>query len=57
MRQNLKQRNGQDEVKLPVPATYIITRSGKIAWRHFNLDYRDRASVKDITAELSKLKK
>lgn len=57
LRKNLKARNGQEEAKLPVPATYIISPSGKIVWRHFNLDYRDRAAVKDIVAELEKMKK
>lgn len=57
LRKNLKARNGQEEAKLPVPATYIISPSGKITWRYFNPDYRNRAAIKDIVAELEKMNK
>jgi len=40
--------NDQDEAKLPVPATYIIDRSGKIVYRQFNPDYHQRATVKEM---------
>ena len=48
---SLEEINGQDDAALPIPATYLITSStqgGKIAWRHFDPDYSQRASVADI---------
>jgi peroxiredoxin len=37
---------------LPVPALYVINKDGKIVFRHFDPDYRNRASVKDILEHL-----
>jgi peroxiredoxin len=37
---------------LPVPATYIIAKDGKISYRFFNVDYSKRASVKQILENL-----
>ncbi len=37
---------------LPVPAIYIINKKGKIAFRHFDPDYRKRASIKEIVSHL-----
>lgn len=44
--------NGQEEARLPVPATYIIDKEGVIAWRQFDLNYHNRASVAEILAHL-----
>lgn len=44
--------NGSKVAKLPVPATYIINKNGQIVWRHFNIEYHDRASVVDILQAL-----
>lgn len=44
--------NGDKGANLPVPATYIISKDGKIKNSFFNTDYRKRASVKDILAYL-----
>ncbi len=41
-----------DEVVLPVPATYIINPDGEIVYKHFNPDYKQRASVDDILGNL-----
>lgn len=38
--------------RFPIPATFIISKNGKIIWRHFNPDYRIRATVKDIVANI-----
>lgn len=38
--------------ELPVPATYIINEQGVITWRHFDPNYKNRASVKDILRNL-----
>jgi len=37
---------------LPVPAVYIINKKGKIVYRHFDPDYRKRASIKEIVSHL-----
>lgn len=44
--------NNQEEAQLPVPATYIIGKDGKIKWRHFDYNYSKRASVKSIIDNL-----
>ena len=44
--------NGADAAVLPVPATYIIGKDGKIKYAHFNADYRQRVSVKEVAAAL-----
>lgn len=41
-----------DKPKLPIPATYIIDTDGTIAWRHFNPDYKERATVDQIVKAL-----
>ena len=37
---------------LPVPAIYIINKKGIITYRHFDPDYRKRASIKEIVSHL-----
>jgi peroxiredoxin len=44
--------NGANGANLPVPATYIISKEGKIKYVFFNTDYSKRASVKDILENL-----
>lgn len=44
--------NGENGANLPVPATYVIGKNGKIKYVFFNPDYRKRASVKEITTYL-----
>lgn len=44
--------NGENGANLPVPATYVIGRNGKIKYVFFNPDYRKRASVKEIASYL-----
>lgn len=45
---NLKDAHSDNSQRLPIPATFIIDQVGKIVWRHFNPDYKKRASVSDI---------
>ncbi|MFD2872755.1 peroxiredoxin-like family protein [Mucilaginibacter ximonensis] len=45
---DLDQNNGNTDHMLPVPATYVIDKSGKLVFVHFDKDYRNRASVKSI---------
>ncbi|MCF8255982.1 MAG: AhpC/TSA family protein [Flavobacteriales bacterium] len=44
--------DGEAEVQLPVPATYVIGKDGHVKWRHFDPDYKKRAQIKDIVAQL-----
>ena len=44
--------NGGNGANLPVPATYIIGKDGKVKYVFFNSDYRKRAFVKDIFENL-----
>ena len=46
------QANGSNGANLPVPAVYIINKNGNIAYRYFDVDYRNRANVKDILNHL-----
>ncbi len=45
---NLKEAQTDDSEQLPIPATFIIGKDSKIVWRHFDPDYKKRASVEDI---------
>jgi peroxiredoxin len=49
---DIAEQNDQEEARLPVPATYIVNSHGKIFWRHFDLNYKNRASVKEILEAL-----
>ncbi len=40
--------NEVDNNTLPVPATYIIDKNGKISFVHYDPDYSKRASIEDI---------
>lgn len=44
--------NGENGANLPVPAIYIIDKSGKITYRYFDADYRKRPTVKELLAKL-----
>ncbi len=44
--------NGSNGANLPVPALYIIGKDGKIAYRFFDTNYTNRASVAEILANL-----
>ncbi len=49
---DIAKNNNQEDAILPVPATYIIGKNGKIIYRHFDYDYSVRATVKDIIDNL-----
>jgi len=49
---SIANNNGKDDADLPVPATYIIDQNGKIIWRQFDINYKNRASVRDILKNL-----
>lgn len=44
--------NGANGANLPVPAIYVINKVGVIVFRHFDPDYRNRASVQEILRHL-----
>jgi peroxiredoxin len=44
----IAEANEQDQAVLPVPATYIIGQDGTIQWVHFDINYKNRASVEEI---------
>jgi len=48
----LKKTHSDDTQRLPIPATYIINKDGKIVWRQFNPDYKKRSSVNEILNHL-----
>ncbi|TCD08279.1 peroxiredoxin family protein [Pedobacter frigidisoli] len=49
---DLENNNGNTRHTLPVPATYIVDRSGKIKYVHFDPNYQKRASVKQLLTAL-----
>jgi peroxiredoxin len=49
---DFEKANGANGANLPVPATYIIGKDGKVKYVFFNTDYSKRASVKDILDNL-----
>lgn len=44
--------NGENGPNLPVPAVYIINSAGKIVYSFFDVDYKKRASIKNILEHL-----
>ncbi len=52
LKTSIEENNGQDDAKLPVPATYVIGKDGKIKYRHFDYNYKVRASAKEILGAL-----
>lgn len=46
--------NGNGSV-LPIPATFVVSRDGFVAWRFVDVDYRKRAEPDDVVAALKKL--
>jgi len=53
LRANLKEAHSGGSVDLPIPATYVVGKDGKIIWRHFNPNYKERSAVHDIIKSLS----
>lgn len=53
---DLEKASGQKHHALPVPAVYIVDKTGKIVFAHSNPDYRQRLDVERIISELEKLR-
>ena len=51
---DLEKASGHDHHALPVPAVFIVNKSGKITFAHSNPDYTKRLDVKTILAEVKK---
>jgi peroxiredoxin len=49
---DLNAANGANGNNLPVPATYVIGKDGMIKYVYFNVNYSQRATVKEILAAL-----
>lgn len=52
VKKDLTEMSGHASATLPVPATYVIGKDGKVAYTFYDPDYSKRASVKDILAVL-----
>lgn len=48
--------NGNGRWVLPVPATYVIDRKGRVIFAHVEADYRERAEPRDVLAAVADLK-
>jgi len=49
--------NGSDEAELPLGATYVVNRTGKIEYAFLEVDYKKRADPVEIIGVLERLKK
>ena len=52
---NINKASGNKDSALPVPATYIIAQDGTVFSSHFNEDYSERMTVKDMLTALQDL--
>ncbi len=52
---DLEKASGRNHHALPVPAVYIVDKSGKIAFAHSNPDYTKRLDIPTILTELKKI--
>jgi len=48
LRSDIAENNGKEKAQLPIPATYIIGTNGKIIFKQFDYNYKNRASAEDI---------
>lgn len=53
---DLAKSQGNPDWKLPVPATYVISKTGKIVYAYLDVDYTHRADPQDIISALAKVK-
>lgn len=52
---NLEQSNGDNNHKLPMPATYVIDANRKIVLAFVNVDYTKRLDIEDILNKLKEI--
>jgi peroxiredoxin len=53
---NINKASGNKDSALPVPATYVIAKDGTIFSSHFNEDYSERMTVKEMLNVLSRIR-
>lgn len=53
---DLEKASGLSHHALPIPAVFIVDKSGKIVFAHSNPDYRQRLDTNTIVNELGKIK-
>jgi peroxiredoxin len=51
---DLEKASGQTHHALPIPAIYVVSKDGVIAFAHSNPDYRQRLDAKVLLKEISK---
>ena len=56
-RDTLVENTGHDKGQLPVPAVFLVDKTGKIQFVFSNPDYKIRLSNEDLLAEVTKLAK
>jgi peroxiredoxin len=49
---NLPHVNGEPSWELPLPATYVISRDGKVQYAWINVDYTERAEPAEVLSAL-----
>lgn len=54
---DLAKHNAMDKPELPLSATYVVDKKGKIAYAFLEADYKKRAEPDTIIAELTKIQK
>jgi peroxiredoxin len=54
---SIRDANSSNQAVLPIPATFIIDTAGKIVFKQFNPDFRQRASIDEILENLPKANK
>ena len=54
---DLEKRNANGKWILPVPGTFVIDRSGHIAYAHIDADYRNRPEPQEIVAMCRSLRR
>jgi peroxiredoxin len=51
----MKETHSGDSQRLPIPATYLIDTDGRIVWRQFDPDYKNRSSVAHILRAIDEM--
>ena len=52
---DLGERQGNPAWLLPVPATFVLDREGRVTWSHVDADFTRRAEPEDVLEALRRL--
>jgi len=52
LKQDLPRFQGNDSWMLPIPATFVVGRDGRIKARFVDPDFRRRAAIEDLISAL-----